>query len=316
MKQVVVIGSYIEALVMVCARVPVIGETLMGHSFRQTWGGKGSNQAVQAARLGARVSFASMVGMDGFGERFVAMMDAEGVEHSCVFRHESLPTATGFIICTEDGRNMITIDIGALSGLDEAHIDRVLQDVRSDTVVLLQMEIPLASVLYACRGAREKGATVVLNPAPASDLSGMDLSCVDYLTPNETETRVCLGLLPEDPADDIELGMRLLKRGCGAVVQTRGEQGCAIVRAAGVTRVAAYPVDRVVDSTGAGDSFNAALAVGLAEEMTLEAAARFANAAAGLSVTRPDTIASYRTRAEVEAFMEPGGASGWTQRIG
>ncbi len=303
MKQIIVIGSYIEALIMETPRIPIKGETLMGKNFRQTWGGKGSNQAVQAARLGAEVSFVSMVGKDSFGDNFLQLMEDEKVNSSFVFRHPELPTASGFIVCSDDGHNIITIDIAALNGLTEKEMDQALEKAGKNSIALLQLEIPLKTAMYACEKAKEKGATVILNPAPAADLTDFDLTCVDFLTPNETEARVCLGLNPTDSQNDADIGMMLLDLGCQHVILTLGEQGCQLVNETQNVNIPAFKIENVVDSTGAGDSFNAAFAVGLAEGLPLEKAIRFGNAAAGLSVTKHDTIPSFHERGAVDKLL-------------
>jgi ribokinase len=166
--------------------------------------------------------------------------------------------------------------------------------------VLAQLEIPLETALHAAQVGHRRGCTVILNPAPACDLRSYDLSMIDVLTPNETEARVCLGLQPDDPTDDAEIARRLLALGCGVVIITLGARGCLMVSAAGATHLPAFPIPAVVDSNGAGDSFNAALASALIDGETLADAAKFANCVAGLCCTRWDTVPSYFTRVEVE----------------
>lgn len=302
-KRIIVMGSYIEALVMDVPRLPLKGETLMGSNFRQTWGGKGSNQAVQAARLGMQTSFATMIGQDSFGDNFLKMMETEKVDSTFVFRHPNLPTASGFIICTPDGHNVITIDIGALNALGKAEADRALAGADAQTVVLLQLEIPTETALYACRRAKQNGATVILNPAPAADLSHADLSCIDFLTPNETEARICAGLPPDDPRREEEIGQMLLKKGCQHVIVTLGEKGSLLISDGETRLVSPFPIPQVVDSTGAGDAFNAGFAAALAEGFPTIQAMLFGNATGALACTRPDTIPSFHARREVETFM-------------
>ncbi len=302
-KKIVVIGSYIEALVMDTQRIPLKGETLKGTNFRQTWGGKGSNQAVQAARLGAQTSFVSMVGTDPFADNIFSLLEAEGVDSNYLFQTNEFPTACGFIICSADGHNVITIDISALNSLSEENIDRAMALVDNETIVLLQLEIPLQMALYAARKSKEKGALVILNPAPAANLMAHDLSFVDYLTPNETEARICTGLDVTDKSSETDIAKQLLRTGCKNIVVTLGESGSLLVNATMIFQAQPYCLEKAVDSTGAGDAFNAGLAVGLAESMFVEKAMQFANAVGALACTKPDTIPSYHTRAEVETFM-------------
>ncbi|NMB72411.1 MAG: ribokinase [Bacteroidales bacterium] len=301
-KKIVVVGSYIVALVMDTDRIPIKGETLMGRNFRQTYGGKGSNQAVQAARLGAEVSFVGKIGNDSFGRDFVNLCKKEGVDHRYVFTHEKLSTASGFIICAE-GHNIITIDIGALNEFGKAEIDQAAELFSPQSVVLIQFEIPMETALYAAQKAKEKGSVVILNPAPAKDLSKTDLSAIDFLTPNETEARICAGLAPNESHRDAEVGRELLRLGCKNVLITLGEKGCLLVNPAGETLIPAYSLPQVVDSTGAGDAFNGAFAVALSEGMPLKKAIAFGNAAGALACTKADTIPSFHNRQQIADFI-------------
>lgn len=300
---IVLIGSYLVALVMDVERLPMAGETLLARNFREVHGGKGSDMAVQARRLGAPVHFVGCVGDDDFGRAFMRLMEEEGADLDLLNVRQEVATGAGFIIKSAGGQNIITIDIGANQLFSPADVDRAAARMGPESVVLIQLEIPLETALHAARCGRAAGSTVILNPAPAQDLRGHDLSCVDYLTPNETEARVCLGLSPVDPASDEEISARLLELGCRTVIMTLGERGCLIVNREGTQVVPAFSFANIVDSTGAGDAFNAALAAALLEGEPLAAAARFANAAAGLCCTRWETVPSYHTRAEVEALI-------------
>lgn len=297
-----VVGSYAKALVMTVDRLPEAGETLLGREYRETYGGKGSDMAVQAARLGADVAYVGAVGDDAHGAEFRALMAAEGVDDSRVTVDPTAPTGVGFIVKDTAGRNLIVVDKGANDRLVPEVLDRSADALRGADVVLAQLEIPLDSALHALAAAREAGVTTVLNPAPAVDLRGADLSAVDVLTPNEHEAQVALGLPPGDPTPVEELARRLLALGPRAVVVTRGEDGALVSDAAGATPVPTAAVD-VVDSNGAGDSFNAALAVALGEGRDLRDAAAFAGVVAALCCEHWETVPSYRTRAEVEDYF-------------
>ena len=302
--KIVVIGSYLVALVMDVDRIPFKGETVLARNFREAYGGKGSDMAVQAARLNAPVMFVGCIGDDDFGRAFAQLMEEEGVNTDLLFTRSELATGAGFIIKDTSGHNIITIDIGANQLFRPADVDQASAYMDTASVVLIQLEIPLETALYAAAVGHQNGVTVILNPAPAHDLRQHDLSAVDILTPNETEARVCLGLEPNDPSDDVEIAHRLLALGCRTVVMTLGERGSLIVTAGSVTEVPAYPFANAIDSNGAGDSFNAALATGLLEGKPLPEAARFANAVAGLCCTRWDTVPSYHTRQEVDEFIK------------
>lgn len=302
-KRIVLIGSYLVALVMDTDRIPHKGETILARNFRQAYGGKGSDMAVQAARLGANVHFVGYVGDDDFGRAFMQLMEDEGVNLDHLHTTQELATGAGFIIKSTTGHNIITIDIGANQLFQPQHVDGARQRMDENAVVLVQFEIPLETALHAAGIGHEQGAMVVVNPAPAHDLRQYDLSTIDILTPNETELRVCLGLPPDAEADEATLAGELLKQGCGTVLVTLGERGSLIVNRDGTQRVPAFDIDGVIDSNGAGDSFNAALATALLEEKPLLQAARFANAVAGLCCTRWDTVPSYHDRDEVESFL-------------
>lgn len=304
---VVVIGSYLVALVMEVERFPAVGETVNGGGYFETHGGKGSNMAVQAARLGARCSFVGRVGDDARGQAFHAMLNGEGVDTDHLHLQEGIATGVGFVILGPGGHNMIAIDSGANAQFSAADVDGAAGAMRPPATVLTQLEIPLATAMRGMRRGREAGCTTILNPAPARDLSAHDLSSVSVITPNETEARACLGLGAGARADEEALGRRLLERGCGAALLTLGERGCLCVTAGASEYIPGFAIPEVVDTTGAGDAFNATLAVALSEGRSLAEAARFANAAAALCCTRLATLPAYRCRREVDAFAASGG---------
>jgi ribokinase len=298
-----VIGSYINAMVMEVPRLPQAGETLSGHRFRQTHGGKGSNMAVQAARLGAEVTFVGVIGQDASGDAFLAALAEEGIAANAVRRSGTAPTGTGFIVVDGSGRNMIVIDPGANLEFTSVNDCERLQPLLAGCgAALAQCEIPLATALEGLAAAKAAGARTILNPAPASNLTACDLSAIDYLTPNETEARVCLGLDPAAPFTEEQLATGLLELGVGAVIFTRGERGALLIARDRRVEQGAYQVV-VRDTVGAGDSFNASFATALAEGCDEIVALRFACAAASLSTTRSDTLASYHRRSEVDALL-------------
>ncbi len=301
--RIVVIGSYAIALVMDVDRLPREGETLLARNFRQTYGGKGSDMAVQAARLGAEVHFVGCVGDDDYGRDFAALLVREGIRADNLRVSAERATGAGFIIKTPGGANMITVDMGANELLGAADLAAADGTIARCAVLLAQLEIPLPTALEAARRGRRHGLRTILNPAPARDLRAVDLSDIDILTPNETEARVGLGLAPDDPTADEEIGRRLLRRGCATVVLTLGERGALIVDAARATAVPAPAVD-AVDTTGAGDAFNAGLATALGEGRPLEEAVAYANATAALSCTKAETVSSYHRRDEVDRLFE------------
>lgn len=297
-----ILGSYAKALVMTADRIPLAGETLIGRDFRQTWGGKGSDMAVQAVRLGADVAYAGVVGNDAFGHEFVALMREEGVNIDGLTISNALPTGAGLIVKDNDARNVIVVDMGANKLFTPALVDSALPQLAQSNVALAQLEIPLETALYGLKRAKALGKITILNPAPARDLRGLDLSAIDYLTPNETEARVALGLPPDDSRANRDIASLLLETGCRYVVMTLGDAGSAVFSRDNTQEIPPCAID-VVDSNGAGDSFNAALAVALDEGQPLGDAVLFANATAALCCTRWETVPSYRYRADVDAFM-------------
>lgn len=302
-NRIIVIGSYLVALVMDTDRIPQEGETLIAHNFRQTHGGKGSNQAVQAARLGAVTGFIGFVGNDGYGHSFIELCRSEKIDTSGIRQSDRLPTGAGFIICSANGNNIITIDIGANLEMIPGTIDKLTEGILPGDIVLIQLEIPVDSALYAARISKKMGAIVILNPAPAADLSDKDLSFIDFITPNETETRICCGWDLKKKITDEEAARKLFSLGCKNVIVTQGDKGCLVFNGEGSYNVPAFRFPKILDSTGAGDSFNAALAVGLLEGQPLPSACKLANAAAGLACTKYDTIPSYHLRKEVNKLI-------------
>ncbi len=299
---VTVVGSYIVALVMDVDRIPLEGETLIGHNYHTTHGGKGSNMAACAVRLGAEATFFGKIGRDAFGESFLRLLERERVRPHAVLFSEKTPTAVGFIVFSTKGTNLIVIDMGANADFLPADIQARSEVVQGAKVSLSPLEIPLATALAAARVAKAAGRKFILNPAPAQDLRQADLSQVFALTPNEREGRVCLGLPPDGSVGDHEVAARLLDLGPEHVVLTRGEKGVLWASRSETWSVPALPV-KVVDSVGAGDAFNAGLAVGLSEGSPMLEAIALGVTAASLSTQRRETIESYVSRAEAEPHI-------------
>jgi ribokinase len=229
-------------------------------------------------------------------------MDREGVDRSAVLISDTKPTAAGFILVGDNGSNLIVIDPAANGDLAPADVIAHQDLIASSEVVLSPLEIPLATALAAAAVAKAADRKFILNPAPALDLRTADLSAVFALTPNESESRVCLGLRADDPMPDDEVAHQLLALGPENVILTRGEKGVLWACAHGTTVLPALSVD-VIDTVGAGDAFNAGLAVGLSEGKTTLEAISIGVAAASLSTQRRETIASYAYREEVEPHL-------------
>lgn len=306
-NSIAVIGSLNMDFVVSVERLPLPGETILGQNFRTIPGGKGANQAYAAAKLigsGTEVRMIGRIGADSFGKALKDNLAGVGVDVGAV--RDTAAEATGVALIHVDGagQNSITVAPGANGVLSAGDI-RALDGARC---VLLQLEVPLEAVAEGLREARRVGAIGILDPAPARRLPKEVLELVDIATPNENEACVLAGVPPEriSPADAVAMGSKIRELGVRSVVVKLGDQGCVYCGADGTFVVAPFPV-RAVDSTAAGDTFNAALAVALVEGAEMEHALRFANAAAAISVTRPGAQTSAPLRTEVESLL--GGTS-------
>ena len=259
--------------------------------------------AACAARLGAATRFFGKVGRDAFGEGFVRLLYQGKIDSGALLFSDTKPTAVGFIIFSSNGSNVIVIDTAANGEFLPADITAHSEVITSSAVAVSPLEIPLATALAAASVAKAAGARFILNPAPAMDLRDVDLSAVFALTPDELEARVCLGLRPDDPISGKEVVLELLRLSVDNVMLTRGGKGVLWASSAGLLEVPAVPV-LVVDTVGAGDAFNAGLAVGLSEKKSTFEAIALGVTAASLSTQRRETIASYAYRAEVDLFYE------------
>lgn len=300
-KKIVVVGSSNTDMIVRTPRIPGPGETLLGGRFLMAAGGKGANQAVAAARAGGNVTFIARVGNDLFGRRAVQGFRRDGLDVKFVARDPSAASGVALIIVDSLGENCITVAPGANARLSTADIRRAERIIAAADVLLLQLEVPLETVLLAAAVARKHGLPVILNPAPARALPEKLLKNVTYLTPNKTEAEIIAGLRIRTESDTAKAAARL-RQNAQAVVVTLGAKGCYVASAAGNEFVPAFKV-KAVDTTAAGDVFCGALAVALAEGAPLVRAARFAAAAAALSVTRLGAQPSAPTRAEVERFL-------------
>ena len=305
-RRIVVVGSYAAGLTMRVDRLPSPGETLLGKGYRVDFGGKGSNQAVACARLGARVSFVAKIGGDNFGEIALGLYRRERINIDSVIQAPDEPTGVGFIIVDSNGNNCITIDPGANDLLTATEVLQCLNTLTSETVVLTQLEIPVEAAGAAMALGRERRSVTILNPAPVRILPQSVLQLVDILTPNQSEAKVLTGRSPEAEIAPEMVARELIRSGVKQVVITLGEKGALLVTADSSLYIPAIRVS-VADTTGAGDSFNAGLAVALSCGANLEDAVRFAVVTGGLAVTREGVVPSLPTRDEVLAFYRQQG---------
>jgi len=299
-----VVGSFIVGMTLRTSRMPIFGETLIGSDFDMGPGGKGSNQAVGVARLGAESYFAGIIGRDKLGEIATDLYAREGVNTQHLRTTPDMATAAGFIIINQAGENGIIIDTGPNQLMDAEFVDQVEAQVAASDVVMSVLEIPVEAAARAMELGRQHGVRTLLNPAPATLLDRSVLQNVDILTPNETELRILLGLRPDDPTPTVALAERLQIQGVKTIVVTMGAQGSLILNEGTVTPVSGVRVE-VTDTTGAGDAFNAGLAVALAEGKPLAEAVKFGNCAGALACTKLGVIpALARREAVARLFAE------------
>lgn len=300
--RVTVVGSFNTDLVSRTPRMPVPGETILGGPFHMGPGGKGANQAVAAARLGAETAMVVKLGMDTFGDLAEANMVKEGIRPDFIFRTDETHTGAALIMLDAQGENMIVVAAGANTLLSPDDVDKAGEAIEGADVLLVQLEIPIETVERAIKLAHEAGVTVLLNPAPGREISPQLLAMCDVVTPNETETQIITGMPVRDRNEAEAAARQLLKQGVQAVVITLGAEGALVATEDGVEHVPGQRVD-VVDTTGAGDAFSGALAVALAEGMELAKAVAFSNAAAALQVTKIGTAPAMPYRADVDSFV-------------
>lgn len=303
MKTILVLGSLNIDLVQPVARLPQPGETLAGGDLQTFPGGKGANQACAASLLGGRVKMAGCVGDDVFACRLLGALETAGVDAQLV-RRTNTATGSAVIFVLPNGENTIVIAPGANA---EVTIDAALEAIDTlnpGDLLLCQLEIPLAVVQTAIARAHAKGIVTILDPAPACALPDEYFASVSILTPNQTEAAMLAGcqVAPASMGEAESCARQLHARGANTVILKMGEQGCLLSTSVGAKGIPGFEV-RAIDTTAAGDTFNGALAVALANGQPLSDAAAFANAAAALSVTKPGAISSIPSRAEVEQFL-------------
>lgn len=297
--QVVVVGSINMDLVVRTARLPEAGETVSGTSFATIPGGKGANQAVAAARLGARTAMIGCVGDDAFGVELRRVLAADGIDCRAVRAAAGVPTGVALIEVDDAGRNHIVVVPGGNGRLVPADVQAHEELLAGARAVVLQLEVPLATVAWTAARARALGKLVVLNPAPAQPLPAELLASTDYLVPNELEAAALAGVRVDSPASAAEAAQRLRAQGVRNVIITLGAAGVLSATADGVQHHPARPV-KAVDSTAAGDTFIGGLCASLVAGRPLDRAIAFAQAAAAISVTRPGAQTSIPRRDEVE----------------
>lgn len=300
-QRIVVVGSSNTDMIIKLSRIPRPGETLLGGEFVTAAGGKGANQAVAAAKAGGKVTMIARVGRDMFGEKAVDGLVEQGINVDYV-QFDKSPSGVALIFVGRDAENSIGVAGGANAKLSPADVRKAKAAIAAADAVVLQLETPLETVQAAAELAAAKGALVILNPAPAQPLPDKLLSKISILTPNETETELLTGIAVRDDASCNRAADVLLRKGVETVIITLGARGAFVASDSTRELVKGFKVKQV-DTTAAGDTFNGALAVALAEGMPMLDAVRFANAAGALSVTRMGAQPSVPSRDEIEKLL-------------
>ncbi len=311
--KITIVGSFAVGLTMRAPKLPIFGETMLGTDFDMGPGGKGSNQAVATARLGAKSSLRAILGTDKLAGIATDLYAAEGVDTEFVTSQSARATGVGFIILNDKGENFIILDMGANELMDAKSVDIAEARIAESDVVMTVLEVPTEAASRAMELGRKYGARTILNPAPARALPPEIFASVDYLTPNESELRILLGLPADDPRSSRELAAELRRQGVRNVVVTLGRQGALILTDDLDQMVPAVPVD-VVDTTGAGDAFNSGFAVALAEGRDIVNAVRFGVVCGAIACTKLGVIPSLAYRAEAGAMYEKARNSVWKDK--
>jgi len=301
-----VVGSSMIDLISKVPRLPKLGETLVGRSFYLGYGGKGANQAVMAAKLGAQVTMVNKVGRDVFGEGTLRNYREQGIDTTHVVFDESRFSGVAPIFVDDNAQNFIVIVPGANLGLLPADVQRAEQVILAADILICQLEIPIETTLEAFRIAKSGNVCTILNPAPAAEIPEELLQLSDICAPNETETELLTGQPVGTLAEAEVAARKLLSRGTRTVILTLGERGALLVDKDTVENIPAVKVN-AGDPTGAGDAFIGSLAVYLGEGLSIRDAIRRANAVAALSVTRIGTQVSFPKRAEADDFIKQQG---------
>jgi ribokinase len=302
-KMITIVGSYNVGLFLKGQRLPGVGETITADRFVEGPGGKGSNQAVAAAMFGAEVKFIGRVGVDSYGKDALALYRRVGISTELMTIDKSIHSGISVILIDAEGRNMISVALGANLRLSKEDIDRANREIERSMLVGFQLENNLETVLYGIRRSHELGAVTFLDPAPAVKIPEEIYPCIDIIKPNETEASILSGIKVTGIPEAEAAGAWFLKQGTGTAIITMGELGAVLVSRDAVKHFQA-PKVQAVDSTGAGDIFSGALMSELAGGKNIEQAIPYANAAAALSTTRLGVIESIPSLDEVRKLLE------------
>ncbi|ADM96233.1 ribokinase [Dickeya dadantii] len=298
----VVLGSINADHILNLAQFPRPGETVIGKQYGVAFGGKGANQAVAAGRSGADIEFIACVGADDIGERIRQQLIKDRIDVSAVEAISGQTTGVALIFVNGEAENMIGIHAGANAAVTPDYLNRYQQKIIDASALLMQLESPLETVTAAARLAHDHGTKVILNPAPACSLPDELLSLVDMITPNETEAQILTGVAVETEDDAQRAAQVLHDKGIATVLITLGSRGVWLSEQGKGQRIPGFRV-KAVDTIAAGDTFNGALVTALLESRPMEAAVKFAHAAAAIAVTRHGAQPSVPWREEIDAFL-------------
>lgn len=305
-----VVGSCNMDIYATTEHLPEPGETVIGHSYNMTMGGKGANQAVAASKLGGDVTMIGRVGCDAFGRQMVDTLNSYGIHTSHIHCDDEAGSGMALIVVDRRPENVIVVIPGTNMRITPQDVLAAETEIKQSSVLLMQLEIPLDAIEAAIQTARLGNCLCILNPAPARQLPEVILQNIDLLTPNQNEARLMTGI----PADTIEgarkAGEKLLEMGVPAVIITLGASGCLLVNKEGSLHIPAFSIADAIDPSGAGDAFMGGLAIALAEGRTLEQAARFGNASGALSTRKQGAMPAMVTRQELDAFLQEHGFQG------
>ncbi len=306
-NKLVVIGSFVVDLAAMTPKLPRRGETIFGGPFSMGPGGKGSNQCIAAKRAGADVIFLTKLGRDRFAEVALEAYEKEGIDTSCVFQDETLETGSALIMVEQlTGENAIVVSPGACNAIKLTEVDRIKPAMAEAKALLTQFEINMDAVWHALQLAKAQGLLTIVNPAPVQQVSNDIFSLIDVITPNETEAEALTGIPVTNRESAGKAADILLARGVKHILITLGEKGVYYQNAQYHQEIPGYAVQKVIDTTGAGDAFNGGFATAITEGKDMEAAIRFGNVAGALSVTKNGTAPAMPYRTEIEAFMKVG----------
>ncbi|MEM6324910.1 MAG: ribokinase [Pseudomonadota bacterium] len=303
-KSLAILGVFVADTAYRADRMPKMGETILGNRFALGPGGKGSNQAVAAARAGGAVTFLSRLGQDAFADMALKTWAEAGVQTAIEQDAQSFTGAAYIFVEEASGDNAIIICPGAASDIDVAFVERHADTIASAKIFMTQLEQPTDAALRGLQIARDNNARTILNPAPAATLPDEMLALCDFVTPNESEAEGLTGRAVKTVDDARSAAEMLLAKGAGAAVITLGEQGALLHDSTTSVHVPAMSAGEVVETTGAGDAFNGAFATALCEGKDALSAVQFGCACAALSVTRAGTAPSMPSRDEIDALMK------------